>query len=381
MEKLSTDEKFMQKALALAAKGLGKVEPNPAVGAVIVKDGTIIGKGYHKKFGGPHAEINAIEDCRKKSGSAAGATLYVTLEPCCHHGKTGPCVDAVIAAGFARVVIAATDPTEKVAGKSIEKLRQAGIETTVGVCESQAVILNAPFYTFALTGKPWVTLKWAQSIDGFLTYKDQNERHRWISNPQSRKDVQQLRRRCQAITVGINTVIADDPLLLPRPAGGKKPLRVVLDRQLRTPIESQFIQTAKKSPVLIIAGQAAVETEIEKVKLLQGRGIEIAVDPQPSTVLNLHYMIDVLAQRDVQHVLIEPGPKLIDAFINAGLADELIVYIAPKILGEQGAARIGNEIKTIIEAQPFIRTQSFDTDMKFQIINTGCLPLSTHEKR
>ncbi|MFB0524826.1 MAG: bifunctional diaminohydroxyphosphoribosylaminopyrimidine deaminase/5-amino-6-(5-phosphoribosylamino)uracil reductase RibD, partial [Phycisphaerae bacterium] len=253
----------MQIALRLAARGIGSVEPNPAVGAVIVKDSQIIGKGWHQKFGGPHAEINALQDCKKIDVSPQGATMYVTLEPCCHYAKTPPCTDAIIAAGLAKVVVATIDPSEHANGKGIQQLRNAGIEVQAGLCEAQARLLNAPFIKFAATGKCWVILKWAQTIDCKLAYADRTEQQRWISNEQSRKDAHKLRRRAGGILVGINTVIADDPLLTPRPGRGKQPTRIVLDSSLRIPLNCQLLATAKKAPVLILTSEKAVQSNPE----------------------------------------------------------------------------------------------------------------------
>ncbi|GAG99526.1 unnamed protein product, partial [marine sediment metagenome] len=189
------DEKYMRVALKLAQRGIGSVEPNPAVGAVLVKANQVIGKGWHREFGGPHAEINALEDCKTLGVNPRGATMYVTLEPCCHQAKTGPCTEAIIAAGLAKVVIAAIDPSEHANGRGIEKLRNAAIVVQTGVCETQARLINAPFFKFTTTGKTWVILKWAQSIDAKVAYADKSRRRRWISGEQSRKDVHKLRRR------------------------------------------------------------------------------------------------------------------------------------------------------------------------------------------
>ena len=182
---MSRKESYMRMALQLAAKGLGSVEPNPAVGAVIVKKGKIIGRGWHKKFGGPHAEINAIADCKKQGTNPKGATMFVTLEPCCHFGKTGPCTDALIAAKLKKVVVATIDPSKHANGKGIHQLRKAGIKVEVGLCEAEARVLNAPFLKFASTGKTWVTLKWAQSIDGKLAWAKTDDKHKWISCEES----------------------------------------------------------------------------------------------------------------------------------------------------------------------------------------------------
>ncbi|MHC4630458.1 MAG: bifunctional diaminohydroxyphosphoribosylaminopyrimidine deaminase/5-amino-6-(5-phosphoribosylamino)uracil reductase RibD, partial [Planctomycetota bacterium] len=209
-----TDIKYMAMALKLARRGIGSVEPNPAVGAVIVKANQIIGRGWHKKFGGPHAEINALQDCKSLGVNPRGATMYVTLEPCSHQGKTGPCTKAIIAAGLAKIFVATIDPSEHSNGTGLEQLRNAGIAVHSGPCETEARLLNAPFIKFAATSRCWVTLKWAQSIDGKLaTTEPRSSGSGWISSEQSRKDVHKLRRRAGGILVGINTVLVDDPLL------------------------------------------------------------------------------------------------------------------------------------------------------------------------
>src|SRR4030042_7170689 len=198
------DRKYMEAALKLAQRGICSVEPNPAVGAVLVKANQVVGKGWHKKFGGPHAEINALETAKALGENPQGTTMYFPLEPCCHHAKTGPCTEAIIAAGIAKVVAAAIDPSEHANGKGIEKLRNAGIEVVTGVCEKQARLLNAPFFKFAATGKTWVIVKWAPSIDGKVAYADTSQQRQWISGEQRRKDVHKLRGRGAAVLLGIN---------------------------------------------------------------------------------------------------------------------------------------------------------------------------------
>lgn len=328
----------MQLALKLAARGLGNVEPNPAVGAVIVKSGKIIGRGWHKKFGGPHAEINAIADCKKQGANPKGATMFVTLEPCCHFGKTGPCTDALIAAKLKKVVVATIDPSKHANGKGIKRLRKAGIKVEVGLCEAEARVLNAPFLKFASTGKTWVTLKWAQSIDGKLAWAKTDAKHRWISCEQSRKDAHNLRRQVGAILVGINTVLKDDPLLTPRPANGKKPLRIVLDNHLRIPLNCKLLKTASDVPLLIVTLVPSLRTKAKKAKQIVGRGAEILACPASHS--NLQFLLTHLGKLGVRHLLVEGGPTVIGSFLKAKLADEIVIYVAPKILDAKGAADI-----------------------------------------
>jgi diaminohydroxyphosphoribosylaminopyrimidine deaminase / 5-amino-6-(5-phosphoribosylamino)uracil reductase len=338
----------MASALKLAAKGIGSVEPNPAVGCIIVKAGQMIGRGYHKQFGGPHAEINAIDDCRALSIRPDGGTMYVTLEPCCHQGKTGPCTEAIIDAKLARVVVATPDPAQHANGKGIEQLRQAGIEVDVGLCEEEAERLNAPFFKYGTTGKCWVVLKWAQSLDGKLAYAQQTEERRWISNELSRKDAHKMRRRVGAILVGINTVLADDPMLTPRPSKGKKPLRVVLDNSLRIPLKSRLLRTVKTCPVLICAHQAALGAQAKHAERIAKRGGEMFVVSETPQASYLHAIVEELSRRGVQQVLVEGGPKVLTSFLKEGMADEICVYVAPKILAASGSAHIAEPMTELL---------------------------------
>ena len=329
---------YMQLALQLARRGFGNVEPNPAVGAVVVKSGKVIGRGWHKKFGGPHAEINALADCKKQGANPKGATIFVTLEPCCHFGKTGPCTDALIAAKLKKVVVATIDPSQHANGTGLKQLRNAGIKVDVGLCEAEARILNAPFMKFASTGKTWVTLKWAQSIDGKLAWAKTDDKHKWISCEDSRKDAHELRRQVGAILVGINTVLKDDPLLTPRPALSKKPLRIVLDNHLCIPLNCKLLQTAKNVPLLIVTRAASLRTKAKKVRQITGRGAEIIACPASPS--NLQFLLTQLGKRGVQRLLVEGGPAVIGSSLKAKLADEVVIYVSPKILDAKGGADI-----------------------------------------
>ena len=334
------DEKYMRMALKLARRGIGSVEPNPAVGCVIVKQGQVIGKGWHRKFAGPHAEINALQDCKSHGRSAKAATMYVTLEPCCHRGKTPPCTDAIIEAGLSKVVIAMIDPSAHAAGRGIEQLRQDRIEVETGLCRPDAELLNAPFIKFATTGRPWVILKWAQTIDGKMAWADKAAENRWLSNEKSRADAHKLRRRAGAILVGIETVLADDPLLTPRPARGKKPLRVVLDNHLRIPLDCRLLATAKKAPVLILTSNQAVQTNPRKTEQITQKGAEVLEYTDTQGNSNLNFLIEQLAKRSIAQLLIEGGPRVITSFLKEHLADEICIYNAPKLLCAAGAVDI-----------------------------------------
>ena len=311
---MTADTKYMKLALSLAQKGLGNVEPNPAVGCVIVKNDKIIGKGYHRKFGGPHAEINALADCKKRGNCPAGATMYVSLEPCCHFGKTPPCVNAIIAAGIKKVVAAVKDPTKKVAGKGFKILKKAGIEVVVGVCEKEAQELNAAFFKFAKTGKPYVIVKWAQSSDGFLSRTDGK---RWITNAASRKDVHKIRSKVGAILVGVNTVIEDNPMLTARPDRGRQPLRIVLGKISKIPKNCYLLKTAKKWPVCVFNGR------------------------------NLNDVLVKLGKKGIGQLLVEGGEKIITSFLKQKLADEIIVYTSNEKLGAKGKVPSSQTMKAV----------------------------------
>jgi diaminohydroxyphosphoribosylaminopyrimidine deaminase/5-amino-6-(5-phosphoribosylamino)uracil reductase len=338
---VTLDEQYMQVALKLARRGLGFVEPNPAVGAVIVKNERVIGIGWHKKFGAPHAEINALENCKKQGYNPKDATMFVTLEPCCHFGRTGPCTDALIAAGLKRVVVAVLDPSKQANGRGVKQLRRAGIKVDVGLYKADARVLNAPFMKFAATGKPWITLKWAQSIDGKLARKIADP-HNWISCKQSRKDAHNLRRRADAVLVGVNTVLKDNPLLTPRPSRGKKSIRIVLDNNLRFPLDCRLLSTAKNVPVLILTREKTLETKVGKVKRITRKGAEVLACPASAS--NLRFLLNELTKRGVRHLLVEGGPTVIGYFLKENLADEIIVYIAPCVLAAAGSAGIAEAL-------------------------------------
>ncbi|MCK4753111.1 MAG: bifunctional diaminohydroxyphosphoribosylaminopyrimidine deaminase/5-amino-6-(5-phosphoribosylamino)uracil reductase RibD [Planctomycetes bacterium] len=358
----SQNDKYMQMALELARQGIGAVEPNPAVGCVIVKGGEVIARGWHKKFGEPHAEINALEDCT----DAAGATMYVNLEPCCHEGKTGPCTDAIIKAGLAKVVIAMVDPSNHAGGKGIEQLRKAGIEVELGICETEAKLLNAPFIKFAVTGKSWVILKWAQSIDGKMAWTGQADGRRWISGEQSREDAHNLRRRVQGILVGIGTVLADDPLLIARPSKGEVVTRIVLDSRLRIPLDSKLLATAGEMPVLILTNQGASEAEPQKCKQITEKGAEIVTYPEVEGRSNLEFVLDELSKRGIGQLLVEGGANVIDSFIEEGIFDEICVYIAQKKLGDEGCVGISDAMAELAKAVglQYVDIKRFGKDLR-----------------
>lgn len=332
----------MSLALDLARNGRGSVEPNPMVGAVLARDGRELARGWHRRFGGPHAEVEALAAARGAGIDPAGATLYVTLEPCCHHGKTPPCTDALIAAKVARVVAAMEDPDAKVAGKGLATLRQAGIEVTVGPCSQAARTLLAPYIKLRTRRRPWVICKWAQTVEGLLALP--RGTGRWISGEQSRQYVHHLRGLCQGICVGAGTVLADDPLLNNRGGSGGQPLRIVLDARLRTPPHCQLLATARQWPVLIatVAGKdkastaaktAAVAPDSAAASLRQAGAeilelpTEVAGSDEPR--VSLSALLDALGQREHTYLLVEGGAAVLNSFIRQNLADEFQVFVCP----------------------------------------------------
>jgi len=360
------DERYMQMALKLAARGFGAVEPNPMVGCVIVKSNQIIGKGFHKKFGGPHAEINAIEDCKNIGAKPADATMYVTLEPCSHHGKTPPCTEAIIQAAPAKVVVAAVDPSDHAQGNGISQMRNAGIRVDVGICGLQARLLNAGFLKFARTKRPWVILKWAQSLDGKLApATDSVKGDKWISNELSRKDVHRLRRSVQGILVGINTIRADDPMLTPRPPKGKKPVRVVLDANLQIPLTCKLLRTTKSFGVIIVTDEASARTNSAMVGRIEKKGADIVCVPTVEGKCNLEATLAELGARGIAQLLVEGGAEVITSFLSGGFADAVKVYIAPKILGQAGTVSIADSLAQLINAAPLhhVSVAGFDGDV------------------
>ena len=318
----------MRRALELARRGRGAVEPNPTVGAVVVRDGRVIGEGWHKAFGGPHAEVEAIAAVRSAGHDPAGATMYVTLEPCCHQGKTPPCTDAIIAGGIARVVAAMEDPDPQVAGGGLAALRAAGVEVACGVLEAQARELLAAYVKLRTTGRPWVICKWAQSLDGRIaTFTGDSK---WISSEQSRGRVHELRGRCDGVCVGVGTVRADDPLLTNRSGSGRQPARVVLDESLEMPLDCKLLAGTDVSPVIVVARQGADAAASEA---LTGAGAEVLALPAAPGGVDLAALLDELGRRRWTCLLVEGGGGVLGSFIGQGLADELLVFVAPRLVG------------------------------------------------
>jgi diaminohydroxyphosphoribosylaminopyrimidine deaminase/5-amino-6-(5-phosphoribosylamino)uracil reductase len=327
MKEKTTEERYMALALRLARRGLGKVSPNPMVGAVIVKGGRIIAQGYHHAFGGDHAEVNALKNARE---NVRGATLYVTLEPCRHYGKTPPCVEAIIKSRIGRVVVGMEDPDVKMQGGSIRRLRESGIETTVGVLEDQCRALNETYIKHRRTGLPYVTLKFAQTLDGRIATASGSST--WITSPPSLKLAHRLRATHDAILVGAGTILKDNPQLTTRLVKGRNPRRIILDSNLKIPPEVKVFQDQAQAPTLL-----ATTAWDAKEKLAERRalGVEVLiVPPDADGRVDLKALLKMLGERDVSSLLVEGGSETITSFLRLGLADKIIAIIAPKILGK-----------------------------------------------
>ncbi len=319
------ETKAMSRALALARRGRGRVEPNPMVGAVIVRNGETIAEGYHHRFGAPHAEVEAISAAGRR---ARGAEMFVTLEPCCHHGKTPPCTDAIIAARIARVVVAMKDPFEKVHGRGIARLRRAGVKVETGLLADRARVLNAPFIKLRTKALPWVIAKYAMTLDGNLATAS-GDSH-WISCDESRRRVHRLRGLVDAIIIGAGTALADDPLLTARPPGRRTPVRVILDSRAKLSVESRLVGTVDEAPLIVAATGTA---PARRVKALRAAGAEVLILPGGPRV-DIVTLARELAAREMTNVLVEGGAKILGSFFAARLVDECMVFVAPALAGE-----------------------------------------------
>lgn len=331
----------MKRAIALAKKGIGRVNPNPLVGAVIVKNDRIIGEGWHERFGEWHAERNAFRHCRE---SAEGATLYVTLEPCCHYGKTPPCTEVVIENRIARVVVGLTDPNPLVAGQGIARLREAGIEVIVGVEEEVIRNLNRVFLKYMTTGFPWTVLKTAMTLDGKIAAYTGDSK--WVTGQEARHRVQEMRCENMAIMVGIGTVRADDPMLNCRLDGDvRQPVRIVVDSRASIVPETRLVQTAGKYRTIVahIAGADA-----GRLQALDAAGVELLVCREKGGEVEVTDLLKKLGKKGIDSILLEGGGELNASFVREGLVDEVKAFIAPKIVG-------GRDAKTPVEGEGFAR--------------------------
>ncbi len=325
------DIEYMRRAMELAERGVGFTNPNPMVGAVIVKGGKVIGEGWHERCGEWHAERNAFKNC---TVPAEGATMYVTLEPCCHYGKTPPCTEAIIEHGIARVVVGMEDPNPLVAGKGIALLREAGIEVVCGVEEEALREQNRVFLKYISTKLPWVAMKTAMTLDGKIATRTGDSK--WITGAEARAYVHELRHRFMAILVGIGTVVADDPLLNCRIEGRgvRQPIRVVVDSNARLSLDSQLVKTAGEYRTIVAHTRFAPE---ERVKALRETGVEMLLCKEKEGLVDVRNLLELLGLSGIDSILLEGGGSLNYTFLSEGLADELYAFIAPKIVGGMNA--------------------------------------------
>ena len=331
------DAQHLQKALELAARARGRTSPNPLVGAVVVKGGRQIGEGFHEAPGHPHAERAALDDCGE---DPAGGTLYVSLEPCCHHGRTPPCTDAIVAAGISRVVIASDDPTPKAAGRGLGILRDEGIavELLDGAVGAAARLLNQPFRKHARTGRPHVVLKSAMTLDGKVATRTGDSQ--WISGEASRARAHRWRAESDAVAVGIGTALHDDPQLTARIEGvARQPARVVFDSEARLPPDSKLVKSSRGVPVIVVCSRAASRTNVQA---LENAGVDVIVASGANEGARIQSALSELGSREVQSLLLEGGPHLAGAFLEAGEIDELRIFVAPLMAG-------GREARTAVE--------------------------------
>jgi len=317
----------MQKAIKLAEKGRGRTSPNPLVGAVVVKNGMVVGEGYHAKAGEPHAEIIAIRGAAK---AARDATLYVTLEPCCTYGKTPPCTEEIISSGIKRVVIGLIDPNPKVNGRGVDELKKAQIEVLTGLLEKKVAKQNEIYVKYITTKSPFVLMKSAISFDGKITSK--NGQPAWITNEKSRRIVHELRNTYDAILIGVNTIIADNPILNTRLNRNnlKNPLRIIVDSNARIPLKAKVVETAKEIPTLLATTKNA---PAKKIETLNKMGVQILELPDEKGEVDLKSLLKELGKKETASIILEGGARLNSSFIKKGFVDKMIFFVAPKIIG------------------------------------------------
>ena len=324
-------EEFMREALELARRGMGFVSPNPMVGAVIVRDGEVIGRGWHKKYGDLHAEREAFADCETNGVDCTGAEMYVTLEPCCHRGKQPPCTEAIIEHGISRVYVGSADPNPLVAGKGIAELRENGIEVVEGVLRDECDALNEIFFKYITKHLPFVTMKYAMSMDGKIACRTGDSK--WVTGEEARLNVQRDRLRHAAIMVGVGTVLKDDPMLTCRLEGGRNPIRIVCDSSLRTPLTSNVVCTARTVPTII----ATLESDTAITQPYIDKGCTILTFRGKNGRPDLRQLMKTLSSLNIDSVLLEGGSELNWSALEAGIVDKVKTYIAPKIFGGVGA--------------------------------------------
>jgi diaminohydroxyphosphoribosylaminopyrimidine deaminase/5-amino-6-(5-phosphoribosylamino)uracil reductase len=324
------DEQFLKRALSIARRGIGRVAPNPLVGSVVVRDETVVGEGYHRRYGGPHAEVNALD----AAGEAArGATLYVTLEPCCHEGKTPPCTRRILESGVKTVVCGMVDPFPPVRGKGIALLRERGIAVRAGVLEEQCRKLNEAYIHRLETGRPFVTVKTAMTLDGKIAARSGESK--WITSEESRQRVQRMRFEADGVLTGIGTVLADDPTLVPRMKKRKpRHLRIVLDPAAETPLDSNLVRSAGDSPLIIMTGPGA---DPGRRDALGQAGAEVVDVPAYEDRIDLAAALSHLGRRPVNHILVEAGGRVVGSLLDGGFVDRLVAFVAPSLLPDPEA--------------------------------------------
>lgn len=355
-------EQYMRRALELAKLGEGHVSPNPMVGCVVVKDGRIIAEGYHERVGEFHAERNALMKCTE---DPAGADLYVTLEPCCHYGRTPPCTEIIIEKKIGRVFVAALDVNPLVAGKGVRTLRDAGIEVETGLLEEEALRLNEVFYHFFETHRPFVAMKYAMTLDGKIACHTGDSQ--WITGEASRRYVHGLRKKYSSILVGIGTALADDPMLNCRTEDGADPVRVVADSALRLPEGSQLVKTARDIPVIVMTSERILEDDEGKAKAEALRARQVEVIPCGTDRVDFGKALDLLAERDIDSVLVEGGGTVNGSFLEAGLVDRVYAFLGPKLVGgaESKSPVEGTGVSRMADAVELtdIEVERFDDDI------------------
>jgi len=356
-----TDRAHLERAIELARNGSGAVKPNPVVGAVVARDGKVLGEGWHEQFGGAHAEVNAIEACGV--ADLSGATLYVSLEPCCHEGKTPPCTEAILHAGIGRVVVASDDPTEKASGRGLGILRDEGVEVLLADSElaARARLLNQAFRKHARVGRPWVLFKSAMTLDGKVATRTGDSQ--WISGEDSRELAHRWRASVDAVVVGIGTALADDPRLTARPDGlaaelPHQPRRVVFDSLARLPPSSQLVAAAEEIPLTVVVSRAAARADTDA---LEAAGVQVLVATGENEPARVRSALEQLGALGIASVLLEGGPHLAGAFLDAGEIDEIRLFLAPLLLGGS-AARDPLEGKGVEQISEALRALTFDCE-------------------
>jgi diaminohydroxyphosphoribosylaminopyrimidine deaminase/5-amino-6-(5-phosphoribosylamino)uracil reductase len=361
MPDVETDRNWMRRALELAARARGRTSPNPMVGAVIVTGGQVVGEGFHAYAGSDHAEVAAL---REAGSAAAEGTLYVSLEPCCHHGRTPPCVDEIVRAGIRRVVAACEDPNPSVSGRGIASLRQAGVTVEVGLLGQEAARLNEAFFKYIRTGVPFVILKVAASLDGKIATRTGESR--WITGESARRRVHQLRNEVDAVLVGIGTVLRDDPLLTTRLgiADQRDPVRVIVDNLARLPLRAKAVNRASTAPTILAVSQMAPRTKLEA---LEREGVQVIVVENSPRRVSLERLMEVLGKRGILSVMIEGGAEINASALREGIADKVLVFLAPILIGGKSTPTAvgGDGIESLTQVLRLrdVRIERFDGDI------------------